>query len=461
MNRAMGRFFSKWVVPTYENSYFPYFLRKGALAAYTVLIIFVNLFSQVFVTRALAGEVSAADLVSLTNQDRVAAGLSELTEDARLVSAAYAKAEDIFRYQYWAHYGPNGQTPWQFINASGYNYVIAGENLAKGFTSSEGVNSAWMASKTHRENILNSEYENIGIAVVSGELLGDDVFLVVQMFGKMADENEPVVPVLSQLPTSSDQKVEINSPQDGAVLSDKNVIIEGTSTSEIKELSVLENFNLLGRSICNDGIWDYRPEESWKDGSHKIQVDADVQGVTDSVTFEIDTVAPEISEESLNVAVSHGVIERLVVSVKVLGDPVEVKLLAGDLSYDFVQSGTGFSVEVPANQFENEKNVKISATDQAGNTSFLDVSGEVLGEASVKVSPAGIQLGSVKTANPADVFNRVLIGFIAVIMIVDIVYLLRFRILHTRVKTLFPMAIWILLAGIAIIAGHGGVISAH
>ena len=40
-----------------------------------------------------------------------------------------------------------------------------------------------MKSSSHRENLLSSYYQDIGFAVVDGELLGEKTTLVVQMFG--------------------------------------------------------------------------------------------------------------------------------------------------------------------------------------------------------------------------------------------------------------------------------------
>ena len=46
--------------------------------------------------------------------------------------------------------------------------------------------AAWMASPTHKENIVNPKYTEIGVAVVPGSLLGQDTVLVVQLFGTQA-----------------------------------------------------------------------------------------------------------------------------------------------------------------------------------------------------------------------------------------------------------------------------------
>jgi len=113
-----------------------------------------------------------------------------------LASAAHQKAEDMFRKNYWSHYAPDGTTPWDFILGSGYKYEYAGENLAKNFLFSQGVVDAWMNSPSHRENILRSEYSEVGLAVVNGVLNGEQTTLVVQTFAKplsstMATTNNP------------------------------------------------------------------------------------------------------------------------------------------------------------------------------------------------------------------------------------------------------------------------------
>lgn len=118
------------------------------------------------------------------NQIRESNGLGDLTLNAELSKAAQAKAQDMFAKNYWAHFAPDGSTsPWGFIKGAGYNYLYAGENLAKGFTDSNGVINAWMNSQSHRDNILNPKYKDIGFAISEGNLLGEDTVLVVQMFG--------------------------------------------------------------------------------------------------------------------------------------------------------------------------------------------------------------------------------------------------------------------------------------
>jgi hypothetical protein len=85
----------------------------------------------------------------------------------------------------FAHYyqSPQGQMdPWQFIINSGYQYLYAGENLGKDFSSAEKLVTAWMNSPLHRDNLLNPNYSEIGVAVIEGPYLDKkDTTLIVQM----------------------------------------------------------------------------------------------------------------------------------------------------------------------------------------------------------------------------------------------------------------------------------------
>ncbi len=128
-------------------------------------------------------DVSSQKLLLLTNKVRGENGLPALTLDNRLSQAASNKADNMFAQNYWAHNSPDGKTPWLFIKNSGYNYVYAGENLARGFNNTEDVLKAWMASPSHRENILSQNYKDIGFTAKIGRLNGEETVLIVEEFG--------------------------------------------------------------------------------------------------------------------------------------------------------------------------------------------------------------------------------------------------------------------------------------
>lgn len=182
-------------LPQESNNHKAKFLHPQILLFFSVFILFFGFSLKVIHKVApnilgIATNISVNDLLVLTNQKREQAGLSPLRLNNQLSSAAYAKANDMFQNNYWAHFSPKGSTPWEFIVNSGYKYSFAGENLAKDFNDSTGVVNAWMASPTHKDNIMKSEYKDIGFAVVNGKLNGQETTLVVQMFGS---SSSPVV----------------------------------------------------------------------------------------------------------------------------------------------------------------------------------------------------------------------------------------------------------------------------
>lgn len=131
----------------------------------------------------IASNISAQDLLTLTNLKRQENGLPPLVMNDELTQAAAGKAEDMFTKDYWAHVSPDGTTPWVFIKNAGYNYLYAGENLARGYTTAGSVVDAWMASPEHRANMLSPNYHDIGFAIQEGNLTGDETVLVVEELG--------------------------------------------------------------------------------------------------------------------------------------------------------------------------------------------------------------------------------------------------------------------------------------
>lgn len=200
--------------------------------------------------------VAASDLLTLTNQDRAGANLPPLQMNAQLAAAAEAKAQDMFAKDYWAHFGPNGESPWDFIHAAGYNYIYAGENLARGFTTSDSVVNAWMASPEHRANMLSRNYTDVGFAVEQGPLPGDsNTVLVVEMFGSRtlgATTSVPpvVAPVITTAPTPTaapGQIAQIPTPTTAPVLSavKKQVLFDSAFYTKLVSLSLLSLFVLI------------------------------------------------------------------------------------------------------------------------------------------------------------------------------------------------------------------------
>jgi hypothetical protein len=130
-----------------------------------------------------AANISPGEVIRLTNERRQQAGLLPLSQNAKLDSAALAKGNDMLAKGYWAHFAPDGTSPWHFFLNFGYKYSFAGENLARDFPDAASAVSAWMNSPTHKENILNPNYKEIGVGVVEGNLAGAETTVIVQFFG--------------------------------------------------------------------------------------------------------------------------------------------------------------------------------------------------------------------------------------------------------------------------------------
>ncbi|EKD94570.1 MAG: hypothetical protein ACD_26C00034G0105 [uncultured bacterium] len=154
-----------------------------------------------------ASNISIQEVVNLTNQKRTEAGLSALSLNEKLSAAAYTKGRDMIDRDYWAHVAPDGTQPWKFFTNFGYKYRYAGENLARDFSNASDAVNAWMNSPTHRENILNTKYKEIGIGVVEGDLAGSDTTVIVQFFG--ATYADKVVQPLAQAVKTEEKVVKI------------------------------------------------------------------------------------------------------------------------------------------------------------------------------------------------------------------------------------------------------------
>lgn len=135
-----------------------------------------------------ASEITAQKMVELTNESRVEVGLEPLAVNEKLEQSAKAKADDMFVKQYFDHISPEGLTPWYWFGLSNYEYAFAAENLAIDFVTAEGAHNAFMKSTGHRENILGTDYEEIGIAVVSGKFENKDSIIIVEEFGSQREQ---------------------------------------------------------------------------------------------------------------------------------------------------------------------------------------------------------------------------------------------------------------------------------
>lgn len=190
----MKNIFHHWFLPQSTNNYRAKLLQTDVFFGLIGLLMIATQISSLFGFNHVLGfatDVSVQTLLKETNLQRTQNGLPELQLDPLLTRAAEQKAQDMFARNYWAHNRPDGTMPWVFINDAGYQYLYAGENLARDFNNSHEVILAWMKSPTHRENLLNSRYQDIGLAAINGKLNNQETTLVVQMFGAKTTASLP------------------------------------------------------------------------------------------------------------------------------------------------------------------------------------------------------------------------------------------------------------------------------
>lgn len=138
-----------------------------------------------FKVLSYATDITVGGLLGGTNNERVAVGVSGLTLNSQLNTAAQNKANHMIANDYWAHVAPSGETPWDFIDATGYVYLKAGENLAYGFLTSSGTIDGWMGSPGHKANLLDSDFNEVGFGIANGaSYQGGEYTVVVAMYAK-------------------------------------------------------------------------------------------------------------------------------------------------------------------------------------------------------------------------------------------------------------------------------------
>lgn len=181
-----------YVIPHKGNNHLPHALHHGSLFGISAALLAVKMFALAFTIFApspsLAQQpskpITASAIIYHANLTRAELGLHTLNTDAALTQAAQAKAEDMAHRGYFAHTSPEGRGAIDLLTQAGYPTHYAAENLAVHFPDAAGVQFGWMTSPYHRSNIVDPQYEDIGVGVASGIFENRNTTFVVEMFGK-------------------------------------------------------------------------------------------------------------------------------------------------------------------------------------------------------------------------------------------------------------------------------------
>jgi len=122
---------------------------------------------------------TTAQVVRLTNSERLEAGCAPLTVDGHLSSASQRQSSYMARTRLFSHVWRDGSTFVERSRDAGYRQP-AGENIAWGYRSAPEVVRAWMASPGHRKNILNCRARSMGAGVA---FAADGTPYYTQVFG--------------------------------------------------------------------------------------------------------------------------------------------------------------------------------------------------------------------------------------------------------------------------------------
>ncbi|MBT4849900.1 CAP domain-containing protein [Candidatus Parcubacteria bacterium] len=358
-------------IPNQCNHYKPHALHPHRIAFHAasavviklVLVAFLFTFPvQAWLTPDVLFEQSQK-IVQLTNNIRTNLGLNTLETDNTLQAAALDKAQDMLVNEYFAHVGPDNKSLKSWLAGRGYDYKIAGENLAIGFSSAEDVVDAWVGSPVHYANMIDTDYDQIGVGAVSGNYKEYDTTLIAQYFGtkKTYQAPEPTPepatpePTPTPEPTLTPEPVEIPEvepiveptpdivptepslpeiPELEPILEEE---IEVLAESVVSPLSVPTLFDPIDRSVLKNNlvslnisapnatqitVFDNNKEIITKavnkdtvnvsldlgEGLHTIVIDASNGEETISssaYTLTVDTIAPTIDSKVTNIMVSR------------------------------------------------------------------------------------------------------------------------------------------------------------
>lgn len=327
--RTIRRFFvylHDQFVPHSRNDYHPHILSHRMMALLSTLLVTVKISSVAFglllpVHQIAASDITIDHVVSLANDSRTEHDLPALELNSLLSKAAQAKADDMMLKQYFSHTTPEGYAPWKFIKDTGYSYIAAGENLAIDFHDAETMQSAWMNSPGHRANILNKNFQEIGVGIASGFFEGKKSTVVVQMFGtpiaqqvalavnptilqNIIDKTAPVgLPANTKLPT------QVNGPlilqTNHSISGDTIRVTVSTNESPVKVMAQYGDKTILLDPIAKTAWLGVVPLAGLGQNANLVVTAYDINGV--STSESILQTTPVVNEPSSRSGTVEGV----------------------------------------------------------------------------------------------------------------------------------------------------------
>lgn len=258
---------------TYSLDMFQRFALGGMLVLSLLTFVGANLHAILWQSSNwLVSTVLPAVVVQLTNAERSDLSEVPLRRNSTLDEAARMKAEHMAKNEYFAHYAPDGTSPWYWFDQAGYSYAHAGENLAIHFTDSSEVVEAWMDSPTHRANIVSGKYTEIGVGTAKGMYEGYETVYVVQLFGapaaaqvvkttprptpvpatEIAQANEPAdTPAVAGSDNEAKEPIEVTGTEETPVETETagDIVVESASAEDVASLPSAEDVVVVEKEM--------------------------------------------------------------------------------------------------------------------------------------------------------------------------------------------------------------------
>lgn len=172
------------------------------------------------------------EVLKLTNEFRKQNGLKALALDNNLGKAARQYSQTMAAGDFFAHQGKDGSSPADRAKRAGYETGFVGENIAAGYRTPEDVVNGWIKSPGHRANMLNTQYNEIGLGYY---FLQNDTGSVnynsywTQLFGKGNVTSNPSPTPQPPTPKPPTPKPPVPTPTPGL---DNRRFIKGTARAD-------------------------------------------------------------------------------------------------------------------------------------------------------------------------------------------------------------------------------------
>jgi uncharacterized protein YkwD len=277
----MKKHFRLWFVPYKGNDYHPHILHTHRAIYFSsffvglkvlLFIIAIAIPAEVYLAPDILAKEEDA-IISMTNEVRRREGLPVLLENDLLKRSTTMKTVDMASREYFAHENPDGRRLPDLLEDVGYSYTMAGENLAMGVATASDILQSWTKSPKHYANIVESNFTEQGVHIVSGMSSGWPVVYVAHHFGKPGSGSGGIVKSVKK-GTEEAKSISLVSDKsflDWGRMNNGTVIAAGvTVTGDVSSGRIVAGGQIIPLVKSGDNSWtgsiyiDEKPEQFFR-----------------------------------------------------------------------------------------------------------------------------------------------------------------------------------------------------